>query len=294
MSWIQAIFDFIMKLFTQPAFKKLYFGMTGPEIESLQTKLKRLGYYASTVDGDFGPKTKQAVMDVQKDGGFLTIDGVVTKEVMAYIDSRLADPVKPTPTTSDDFGAPWIFANIDLLGRYETDPELNARYVPEWAKEGLPGYKTLAGNDHAWCSVRVNADFRKVGIKGTNSAAAASWSSWGVKCPFFFGAVLDIKHASGGRHVCNFLYWIDESKKIAATLDGNKGNQFCVAMTDLSGSGDRLVSGPRWPSGYPYGQFLSMKEVLAKHRSFQVARNQKKSGPRKMGSRNLTSEYWGK
>ena len=107
---------------------------------------------------------------------------------------------------SEWFGAPWVGANIDLLGRHETDPELNARYVPEWAKEGLPGYKTLAGNTHAWCSVRENADKRKVGVKGTNSAGAYSWSKWGRKSPFWFGCTLDIRHASGGRHVCDFLY----------------------------------------------------------------------------------------
>jgi len=174
------------------------------------------------------------------------------------------------PPSSNDFGAPWVFANIDLLGRYETDPELNARYVPEWAKEGLPRYKTLAGNAHAWCSVCVNADFRKVGIKGTGSAAASSWTPWGVKSPFWFGAVLDVLHASGKRHVCRFLYWIDKKRMLAATLDGNKGNQFCVTITDISGSGDTVKDGPRWPLGVPDGKEYSMKEVLAKHPYLKV------------------------
>lgn len=165
----------------------------------------------------------------------------------------------------DDFGAPWIFANLDLLGRDETDPVLNARYVPEWAHEGLPSFKTLAGNDHAWCSVRANADRRKVGAKGTNNAGAASWSDWGKKSPFWFGCALDIQHHSGGRHIADFLYWIDESKKIAATLNGNLGNKFCIARTDLSGSGDHLVKGPRWGVDQPDGQLVSMAEVLAKH-----------------------------
>lgn len=162
------------------------------------------------------------------------------------------------------FGAPWIFANIDLLGRDETDKELNDRYVPEWNNLGLPQYNTLAGNDHAWCSLRVNADFRKVGIPGTNSAAASSWSIWGKLCPFWFGSVLDIIHKNGGRHVCNFLYWIDEEKKICATLDGNRGNKFSVCRTDLSGSGDRLVTGPRWSADNPDcpdGIIITMKEA---------------------------------
>lgn len=163
---------------------------------------------------------------------------------------------------NDYFGAPWIGANIDLLGRHESDPELNARYVPEWKLEGLPGYKSLVGNARAWCSVRENADKRKVGIRGTNSAGAYSWSAWGKKCPFWFGATLDIKHASGGRHVCDFLYWIDEHNGLCATLDGNRGNRFAVNVTNLSKGHDQLVKGPRWPVDHPDGHLVAMSAVL--------------------------------
>lgn len=167
------------------------------------------------------------------------------------------------------FGAPWVGANIDLLGRSETDPELNARYVPEWKKEGLD-YTTLAGNHNAWCSLRANADRRMVGIEGTDSAAASSWSRWGQHSPFWFGAALDIKHKSKGRHVAEFLYWIDEAKKICATLDGNRGNRFAVNITDLSGSGDALVTGPRWPLNHPDGQLVPMAEVLAIYPNLKI------------------------
>lgn len=222
-------------------------------IKKLQTELNAKGE-SLTVDGDPGPKTIAALsrFDVE----------LVLKRA-PFVDTSIVH-------TGDDFGAPWIFANIDLLGLNETDPRLNARYVPEWKLEGLPGYKSLSGNTYAWCSLRANADRRKVGVQGTNSAAASSWSSWGKKCPFWFGAILDIKHASGGRHVCDFLYWIDQSKKIAATLDGNRGNQFCVAKTDLSGSGDVLVSGPRWSKSVADGREVSMQEVLAKYPYLKV------------------------
>ena len=203
--------------------------MTKLECIELQKRLNGLGATLE-VDGIYGPKTRAAEIKYLPKG--------------------------------DQFGAPWIFANIDLLGRDETDPELNARYVPEWSLEGLPGFKSLAGNTRAWCSVRANADRRKVGVRGTNNAGAASWSRWGKKCPFWFGAALDIKHRGGGRHICDFLYWIDEGARIAATLDGNRGNKFCVARTDLSGSGDTLVSGPRWSHEVPDGRLVSKAEVL--------------------------------
>ena len=175
----------------------------------------------------------------------------------------------PKPT-GEWFGAPWVGANLDMLGLKEGDPKLESRFVPEWKLEGLPGYKTLVGNRHAWCSVVCNADLRKVGIKGTNSAAAASWSKWGKRSPFWFGAHLDIKHKGGGRHCCVFLYWIDEKKKLAATKDGNRSNTYGIFQTDLSGKGDTLATGPRWSNDIPDGQFVSMAEALAKYPELKV------------------------
>ena len=213
-------------------------------IKDLQVELNAQGSHL-TVDGIFGPKTEAAL------------------KLALAPKSTPAPAPKPLPvTTGEHFGAPWVFANIDLLGRHETDKELNARYVPEWRLEGLPGYKTLSGNSFAWCSVKENADKRKVGIKGTNSAGAKSWSSWGKKCPYWFGATLDIQHASGGRHVGCFLYWVDEAKKIAAVIGGNQGNKFSIASTVLGPRHDNPVTGPRWSTDWPDGQEVSMSEVL--------------------------------
>lgn len=203
-------------------------------------------------DGDWGPVT------TAKAGEFELV-GVTLKNKPA---------LKPA---ADYFGAPWMGVDVELIGRDESDAELNARYVPEWAKVGLPGYKSLVGNARAWCSIRCTKALRQVGVsvKGL-TAGAASHSKWGKKSPFWFGATCDIKHASGGRHVCFFLYWLDEKNKIAATLDGNRGNKFCVARTDLSGSGDSLVSGPRWALEVPDGQSVAMADVIAKYPFFKV------------------------
>lgn len=225
------------------------------------------------MDSKAWTKRLQKALGLTEDG----VHGPVTDaksdlyDIAITAKTKPVEVIKPTPITGDYFGAPWIAVDLDLLGRVESDKELNARYVPEWTRVGLPHYKTLVGNTYAWCAIRVSKALRQVGInvKGLN-AAAASMSKWGKKCPFWFGAGLDIRHRGGGRHVCFFLYWISESKRIAATLDGNRGNKFCVAQTDLSGSGDTLVAGPRWPSDHPDGQFVSMSEVLAKYPHLKV------------------------
>lgn len=210
-----------------------------------------------SLTGNYGPQTER-----ETDNFEFTITAVPKKVIDL--------PTKPSATGY--FGAPWVGVNIDLLGRHESDPELNRRYVPRWAKVGLPGYKSLEGNARAWCAIMIIENLAQAGVnvKGLN-AGAYSLSKWGKKCPFWFGAGLDIKHGkNGGRHVCFFLYWIDEKKKIAATLDGNRGNRFCVARTDLSGSHDYLVAGPRWGSEVPDGQFVSMAEVLAAYPYLKV------------------------
>lgn len=221
-------------------------------VKQLQTAMNTFGENL-TVDGDAGPRTTAAL-------------------ARFHVELKLEKLLIVRPESPfQDFGAPWVFANIDLLGKMETDPDLNARYVPEWSKEGLPGFKSLSGDERAWCSLRVNADFRKVGVAGTNSAGASSWSSWGKRSPYWFGSVLDIRHNGGGRHVCNFLYWIDEQAGIAATLDGNRGNRFAVCRTPLKSlSGDRVQTGPRWSKDWPDGQIVSMAEVLAAHPNLAV------------------------
>lgn len=46
------------------------------EVKFLQKRLNSLGYYKAGIDGDFGPKTKAAVVDFQKNNA-LVVDGIV-------------------------------------------------------------------------------------------------------------------------------------------------------------------------------------------------------------------------
>ena len=51
-------------------------GSSGEDVKTLQTKLKRWGYYTGSIDGVFGAGTKKAVIAFQKKNG-LTPDGIV-------------------------------------------------------------------------------------------------------------------------------------------------------------------------------------------------------------------------
>lgn len=61
-------------------------GDKGPDVVLLQDALKMAGFNCGTSDGDFGPRTERAVMELQRwSDGELTVDGVFGNEAKAYL-----------------------------------------------------------------------------------------------------------------------------------------------------------------------------------------------------------------
>ena len=57
------------------------YGSRGEEVRTIQTKLKRWGYYAGNVDGIYGSQTLAAVKKFQRKNG-LTVDGIAGKRTL--------------------------------------------------------------------------------------------------------------------------------------------------------------------------------------------------------------------
>lgn len=81
-------------------------GATGEAVTRLQNRLKELGYYTGTVDGQFGPGTRTAVTLFQQQNS-LQADGVVgpdTNEVLYSFSAKPAITPEPTavPTPTPD------------------------------------------------------------------------------------------------------------------------------------------------------------------------------------------------
>lgn len=77
-------------------------GSTGPDVQTLQTQLKELGYYNGAVNGQFTEPTKIAVSQFQTAQGLLA-DGIVGsttwKKLQAAIAAKQPIITAPVPTS---------------------------------------------------------------------------------------------------------------------------------------------------------------------------------------------------
>jgi peptidoglycan hydrolase-like protein with peptidoglycan-binding domain len=70
-------------------------GDRGSEVESLQQRLQKLGYFKAGVTGYFGGVTKEAVREFQKDRG-LQPDGIVGKDTQASLEEHQKQVSEPS------------------------------------------------------------------------------------------------------------------------------------------------------------------------------------------------------
>ena len=68
-------------------------------VRAVQKRLKELGYYSGSADGDFGPATEAAVKDFQRANG-LSADGKVGKQTLAKMNAKTAISKKESNATS--------------------------------------------------------------------------------------------------------------------------------------------------------------------------------------------------
>ena len=83
-------------IYAKPTDNLLRSGSIGPEVVTLQTKLKELGFYTGELDGQFGSGTKTALVLFQEQHQ-LTADGMAGMETMNLINSAAANKLVVTP-----------------------------------------------------------------------------------------------------------------------------------------------------------------------------------------------------
>ncbi len=83
-----------------PTPKSLQRGFTGSDaVRAVQKRLKELGFYKGSADGDFGPATEEAVKAFQKANG-LTADGKVGEKTLAKMNGTSAVSAKQANATA--------------------------------------------------------------------------------------------------------------------------------------------------------------------------------------------------
>lgn len=75
--------------------------LTTAQNKTVQTKLKRWGYYTGAIDGIYGPKTKEAVKYFQRKNG-LVVDGIVGPKTAAALGMSLGSTTSSNTQSSSD------------------------------------------------------------------------------------------------------------------------------------------------------------------------------------------------
>ena len=81
-----------------PTPKSMRLGFQGDAVRTVQRKLKELGYYTGSIDGDFGKETEKAVKAFQKANG-LSADGKVGEQTLKKLNDKNAKTAKQANAT---------------------------------------------------------------------------------------------------------------------------------------------------------------------------------------------------
>ncbi|MDX6306573.1 MAG: hypothetical protein QOI77_3542, partial [Blastocatellia bacterium] len=110
-------------------------GSSGPDVTSLQEKLKALGFDPNGTDGNFGPGTRKAVIAFQQSKG-LQADGIAGPATLAALDGAGASAGAGDGTTTDS-------VNEGTAAAADDDAAANAAPTP--VTSSAAGALNLAG-----------------------------------------------------------------------------------------------------------------------------------------------------
>ena len=134
-----------------PTPKSMRLGFQGDAVRTVQKRLKELGYYTGSIDGDFGKETEKAVKAFQKANG-LSADGKVGEQTLKKLNDKNAKTAKQASGGSKP--------NATKTPRPTATPNLQKDY---YLRLGVSGSKveTLQRRliELGWLSGKVTGNF---------------------------------------------------------------------------------------------------------------------------------------
>jgi len=238
-----------MEILTTPQY-----GDKGPHVKSLQEALGRAGF-STTIDGDFGPKTRAMVSAFQKSKDSAG-SGIVGPKTLAWLGLKVKAPATPTtgsgspkypsihkfhPRFEDQLPAPYTHLHpfdvlMSVIGEKEIygskDNPLIAHFHEHSGNLGVHSENADYPDEVPHCASALNWAADMSGCKKSDSALAASYSGYGNPRQGNWVEVGDIIHKKTGsqNHVtlCNKRF----NRKTASTFEGfgsNQGNMIKVS-----------------------------------------------------------------
>ena len=229
---------------TTPAFtqapKSIQLGFKGEQVKELQKRLKELGYYKGSVDGDFGEKTEEAVKDFQK-ANKLTADGKVgentlkklrAKDAVTYKQAHATPTPKPTPKpTATPKPTPKPTATPNLTKDYYLTKDSSGRQVEQLQRRlielgWLSGKVTGKFDEATEMAVRAfqrRSNLYEDGIAGPNTLRAIYTSGAAKSSRAVASAGETLEFGSEGSGVRTLQQKLKDLGYLSGTVDGKFG-----------------------------------------------------------------------
>ena len=157
---------------TETDFSEIKRGDSGDTVKEVQALLLELGYLDSSPDGKFGPRTEQAVIDLQSAAG-LTNSGVIDQKTYDVLVSRQV-PQKEPETEAITTTIPVLTENNTTSMYAAADVNVRSGPSADTAKLGslTQGDKVKAGKDeNGWTPIIYSSGIGYVSSKYLSSSA---------------------------------------------------------------------------------------------------------------------------
>ena len=142
-----------------PTPKSMRLGFQGESVRTVQRKLKELGYYNGSIDGDFGAETEKAVKAFQKANG-LTADGKVGEQTLKKLNDKNAKTYKQATATATPKATAKATKKVTATPKATATPNLSKDY---YLTRGVTGNRveTLQRRliELGWLSGKVTGEY---------------------------------------------------------------------------------------------------------------------------------------